>query len=208
MTLSKFRELVIPIHRNNLPSVQLMLKHAPNIEVTELKGRYSWRPHEEYKNSPIPVLSIGLGHPTLSEHYRQNSWDQASYDQAKVPLDNSWSHFYCYRDFEAESNLLDRVRGRFDPCHKVFLHEDPSRKFIIRGAYKKLNHVSPDRSETPYISHWISTIQECDEIHCIPSSFSLLIDRIPLPKNPKLFLHAYARPKSRNPFFRKQWQWI
>lgn len=123
------------------------------------------------------------------------------YEQAKIPIGDSWRHFSIdNRDIESENKLLKKY-GHY----KKFIHNDPKRGFLIKQKYKLDEYIWPDPNITDNIFNWIGVIKNCEEIHCIDSSFLNIIDRLELNPNVKLYLHEYARPGWQLPILKKDW---
>ncbi|MEI6346114.1 MAG: hypothetical protein WCO79_02685 [bacterium] len=133
--------------------------------------------------------------------------EQQFYAIAEVPLEKKWESFLVKRDLDREHSLIRQIApiGDF-----VFLHEDPSRNFVIKRTYvgKDYYVITPNKQLTDNIFDYCRTIEKAKEIHVIDSSFMFLIDCLPY-KNPeqKRFVHRYSRqnPEWQLPILKKSW---
>ncbi len=55
---------------------------------------------------------------------------------------------------------------------------------------------------------WLTCILSASEIHCIDSSFALLIDSLVIDPSVCLYLHRYARPAVSIPTYRLHWEYL
>ena len=121
-----------------------------------------------------------------------------------------WNKWECVRDEKAEDRVHSFWCETLQLSDVIFVHDDGSRGMSLNLLKAKHGApswvIKPTPSVTPILFHWRKVIEQCDEIHCIASSFAAFIDSIPLPKNPKLFLHAYARPGEPLMKVNKQWE--
>ena len=92
----------------------------------------------------------------------------------------------------------------------VFLHEDVSRKYIIKRDLinKDYSVFTPDIKFTNNIIDYCTIIEKAKEIHVIDSSFMFLIDCLQY-NNPdqKLYIHRYTRENNewQLPILKKDW---
>jgi len=186
----------IPVKHHNLPSVNFMLRDVPNIvlrgvasDVEAMVFLRNWKGHKK-----------GLGAFSSDGTFKAAQFDREFYRQAGVDFDCRWNQWQCV------INPMSKDRVEHDHPF-AFIHDDESRGMTI-----KLDHLGiglsaiwkPENLDTIF-SAW-EHIEKAQEIHCINSSLALFIDSIPLPKNPRLCLHLYARPGGEVPTFRKNWE--
>lgn len=211
--LAKRHELVcIPVKYRNCASVEYMLKDVPNIVIRPIEddGDMLFFRDNVWKDQ---VLNLGcFGHP-----FDGSTWDTEFFRQAGVEFTDRWNKWECPRDGRAEERVFAQYGNfrRGDQKHFVFMHEDYSRdlridmrksEHLTNWPYPGTSTCQPEPSLTPILFHYRKVIEACDEIHVIASSFAAFIDSIPLPKNPKLFLHAYARPGEPLMKVNKNWE--
>jgi hypothetical protein len=219
---AKVHDLVcLPVKYHNVPSVVYMLRDLDNVTIRPVE-------HDEdmlyFAQNVWKWNTLWLGQ--FGPMFDPTNWDVSMFRQAQVEFSDRWGKWECPRDEKAEHRIFDQygeLRRDDKDRWVIFLHEDPSRGFKInRGRWGKLPEAIFDLSEMPggikgvrtiapislsnVLFHWRKVIEACDEIHCIPSSFAAFIDSIPLPKNPKLFLHAYARPREALMKVQKNWE--
>ncbi len=120
-------------------------------------------------------------------------------------------YFYHQLGIEFNRTYIDIEDGDLEyqaPSEPfAFVHDDQSRNLNIRPNLinKDLKIWRPYKSET--IFDFLSVIRQAEEIHCIDSSFALMIDRSKDVKAKK-FIHRYVRSESDNPSYHKSWDII
>lgn len=141
-------------------------------------------------------LPLGyLGKRFFGTNKKRLRFDESFYDQANVPFDARWSLFGVKRDLAEEEKLFKKLNP--DGKDFAFLHEDPSRSFVIDR-----NYISPGLTIiTPYdfgtqfpIWHYRKILENAKEIHVIESSFCAFIESIDVAG--RKFAHRYARPEA------------
>ena len=164
---------------------------------------------EILKKFKFEIVKLGY----FGKNFRTNPnlrCDENFYLQANVPHAYRWDKFNFERNYEKENRLKELLVTSNEPY--IFIHEDPKRKFIIERKYfnSDLKIVSPriDLSSQFTIFDYLSIIENATEIHCIESSFSILLDNINLPLSK--FIHRYARPEAKFDYtyeftYRSQW---
>jgi hypothetical protein len=136
-----------------------------------------------------------------------------------------WNHITCcpfdkhfYRqanlDFATTYNIDLKDGGQWETVMELdpkepfcFIHDDTSRRLGINMT--KVNTVLPVvrptiRGDT--IFDYLPLIRRASEIHCIDSSFALMIDRASDIKAKK-HIHRYVRPQNA-PTYRDDWEII
>lgn len=136
-------------------------------------------------------------------NYSRQSFDKSFYNQAGIPFERRWDGFKLERDVHSE---LPHPSQPF-----AFVHDDAERGFLIdrsKPCFSGLSECIPFRTRTNNIFYWIGVILAANEIHCIDSSFALLVDSLILPKHIKLYLHRYSRPAETIPTYRLDWTYL
>ena len=184
-----FDLVVVPCKHHNIPSVAWMYSDIPNVLIRgviddecQVVFNQIWKGNKMY-------LGI-FNHP-----FNNNLFDQEFYRQADLSFQLRWDYFQFPEPTSPESKFIE---NHFVSEPKPFIHDDPDRGFTI-----KLDGWRPEKRSNN-IFNYLPAIRQAKEIHCINSSFAILIDSIDLPNNPKLFLHDYARA-GEFPTFRKEW---
>jgi hypothetical protein len=112
----------------------------------------------------ISDLKIGFNDTTMTE----NIFGEEFYRQAGVPYENRWKY------------EIKKYNAPIQKKIPIFVHDD-----IGRGYSIKVDGFRPYLTDN--IFDWSYAIENADEVHCIESSFRLMIDFLK-PKG-KLFLH-------------------
>jgi hypothetical protein len=200
--LAKRHDMVcLPVKYHNCASVEYMLRNVPNcvIRPVEDDADMMFFASEVWKHE---IKWIGNTGP----NFIGSDWDVSFYQQAGVEFSDRWTKWECPRDGKAEDNIAKLMLTEGE--RTVFIHEDSARGLQIditrvQIGFDHAIFVTP--GYTNILFHWRKVIEACDEIHCIPSSFAAFIDSIPLPKNPKLFLHHYTRANEPLMKINKNW---
>lgn len=193
--------IVLPVKYHNVPSVQFMLRDLENVLIRPVEDDAEQIMFAE-RVWECEVLRIGGWGIPDGRLFDPGHWDRSFYEQGGLPFDLRWSGWKCKRDITSERGFS------FDGPY-MFLHDDPTRGFQIDlkrvwGEKTGLRIEKP--TQTQHIFQWWNIVEHAEEIHCIPSSFAHWIDSIDLPKNPRLFLHAYTRKGEPLAIFKKNWE--
>ena len=119
--------------------------------------------------------------------------DERIFLEAKVNHDLRWKNFQVVRDIETEIELFNSLG-----CHTgkyIFVHEDVKRGLSIdeENLPKGFKIIRPSLNQKKFsIFDYIYILENASEIHCIESSFAILIEQLNL--NVRKFIHRYARP--------------
>jgi hypothetical protein len=192
----------------NVPSTEYLFRDVPNVVV---RGVLDDQDADFFAGTvwKDEVLRIGM----FGEGYDGSEWDCSMYRQAGVEFSDRWNKWACVRDEQAEERVAkivedERLQGTVTKM--VFWHDDRNRGICIDPEKVDIENgdhlVIVNPKFTHILFHWRKVIEACDELHCIASSFAAFIDSIPLPKNPKLYLHAYCRPGEALMKVNKQWE--
>jgi hypothetical protein len=155
------------------------------------------REYTEVKKIGYELLSKTSGIPL----------ERQLYALAAVPFEKKWDNFHVERDRAREQSFVEKVapKGAY-----AFLHEDPSRDYIIKRHLMNnaLPVVEASATATATIFDYCGIIERAQEIHVIDSSFMFLVDCLSY-DNPaqKLYVHRYARPNAEwtLPVLKKNW---
>lgn len=190
--LSESYHILLPCKYHNLPSVQALCE---GLNVTVIAVRDDQDMVQKVQSfTSGDVLALGyFGHNFMANG---DSFDVSFYKQAGIEFEESWN-VDIPDGFNSEILFLG-----YESKPYVFVHQDIERGYNIRNEYlpEGLDVVEPSRLDT--IFDYTTTIRNAKEIHCIDSSFALMIDRMRLPKDIKKYIHLYSRQNAENP------QWI
>jgi hypothetical protein len=149
---------------------------------------------EKAASACYTVIRLGLFN---SEPLDRKAWDEQMYRQAGIDFKHRWNSFIVPRQPSIE---IDCPKGDY-----IFVHDDYARGFKInfRRLPKSLVRVRPSKTSNIFV-HW-ATIENAKEIHCIDSSFAILVDSLPDLKAHKYVMHDYARNGSPPSKWAKDW---
>lgn len=185
-------------HRN-LESVRYMC--SPNVDIIPVAGDADVNQlYPQIKNADI--ISVGF----YNENWEKFSGSEMSFDRYfyhQANLDFATTYNIDLKDGKQWETVIE-----LDPKEPFcFIHDDASRGFGINMT--KVNTVLPIvrpaiRSDT--IFDYLPLIRRASEIHCIDSSFALMIDRMEVSCDK--YIHRYARANSLNPSYREDWRML
>jgi len=132
------------------------------------------------------------------------SFDESFYVCAGVPYENQWSRFQYRRDYEKEDAILKRLNPTNEPF--IFVHDAPDRGFTFEPLNSNgLKVIRNDMTESIFDMGIL--LESAHEIHCMESSFRVLIDHLTGVSCP---LYFYPNVRAINgivvsPVLRKSW---
>lgn len=185
----KYDKVFLFVKAHNHYSVEYMYRDI-NLELIIADDKETNRYIQKYNITKL----IKIGFKELS-----GDFDKSFYELAGIDFTDRWDKFKVKRDKKRESNLFKRLELS-KPY--IFLHEDKRRKMVINRDKLKGTIFTPNRYYTNNIFDYCYIIEQADEVHCIESSFGLLIDSLNLNKN--TFIHRYARETNQTsiPYYR------
>jgi len=192
---AKLYDLIhIFVKTRNLANVKYMLRDLKNVDYINGIGD-----QDEFVKQYldihrfIPLLKIG--HEYLNT--TKLNFDQAFYEQVKIPFEKSYEDFYVQRDLEIEEKLCKILNPTSEPY--IFVHQDTDRGYPINMDYIKNKNIKIIESNYKFddikeylLFHYIKLIEEADEVHVMESSFKNMINFC-IDKKENVFLHKYAR---------------
>jgi hypothetical protein len=147
--------------------------------------------------SKVDVINmlVGFGQPndelTTSFNRSRKRFDVYKYEKVGLTISDKWSKFRYRRDNKKEQELYEKLNIK-KPY--IFLHDGGShglyhiKKHLVP---QNVNTLRPVEGITDNIFDYLKIIEEAEQVHCIDSSFSNLIDLIGIGK--KNYFHRYAR---------------
>lgn len=204
--LARENDLIcLPVKHHNLPSVNFMFRDLPNVCLRGVEDDAEARMFAEtvWKGQKLFLGCHG-------NNFTSHDFDQCFYRQADLSFELRWSNFKVVRDLVSEEKTAKSIWEKMIPDGSnkfVFVHDDPGRGYEITKQYcDDLQIVSPLQRVSPNIFDYLTLIEESIQVHCISSSFALMIDSFPdLFAMKPLFLHHYAR-KEPLPQFKLNWR--
>mgnify|MGYP003111704458 CR=1 FL=1 len=130
-------------------------------------------------------------------YYMPESFDEVFYRQVGMNISDSFN--WKIEDGDHSKHVLRKLYPERDFC---FVHDDPSRGFHINPNTELPIVRNVIQSETVF--DYMPLLREASEIHCMDSSFALMIDRSDIEEN--LFLHRSIRKEHGVPTYQKKWK--
>jgi len=210
----KYDLCIIPVKPEYYATVQQLVGAHPNIILDRLFARFPWEQirHKIKLYSFFGIESIKLGYfGTNFLVDKSMLLDTNFYLQAKLSPAARWEFFDYQRNLQDEEDVFRILKCNEQPY--LFLHEDKYRGFSIDRKYlnQKYRIIEPNLDQDTFnILSYRKVLENASEIHCIESSFSVLIDNLGIEAVPK-FAHRYSRPEVLNDprhaiTFRTDWQ--
>jgi hypothetical protein len=199
------------VKNHYMDSVSFMYRDEPKIELIGVADDGEV-PSKVRRN----IAFIRVGFEKLDA--TGDKFDEIFYKQVGLEFRSRWDNFFIERDYRKESELLQNLKpenGRF-----IFVHDDPSRDLlidfsllrkdlkIIRASdyFPRGSRAEQFREYTLF--HWISVLENAQEIHCMDSSFKCLIESLPTLQHTRLFFHRYVKGVREVCSTRKNWNVI
>lgn len=137
------------------------------------------------------------------ENSHSKSWDEYFYYQHNIDFSHRWDSFKVDRDMERELKLY----GNLNPTNEeyVIVHKKGS-DGIDRIDYSKIDGNFKKifvENYTDNIFDYLTLIERAKEIHCIESSFHVLVDSLEL--NLKLYFHTNKNNRGFNHKIKQNW---
>ena len=192
----RYDTCIVPIADRYEKTIQQMTADVKNIVVSGYRMEI-WEPHILAHRNYLTKRGfhcLNLGE--YGTNYLVNgefSLDQTIYAQAGIPHQVRWSDFKYERNILREKQLFAQLgckRGEY-----IFVHEDPKRNFDIDASLLPKNYsvIRPDAGLKGFsFFDYIYIIENAAEIHCIESSFAILIEQLNIEVSK--YAHRYARP--------------
>ena len=163
---------------HNHISVSFMYRDIPNLEFIKTDDNGALNIIKGANNNIIIGFNSKYG----------ISWDEFFYYQHNVDFNKRWDDFKVDRDFEREEFLFNKLNPENEKY--ILIHKNGSDS-IDRINYdvvsKNIKQIYVENL-TGNIFDYLKLSQNAEEVHCIESSFHVLIDSIELNKN--LFFHT------------------
>lgn len=195
--------VVVPVLHRNLLSAAWMWQDVPQVA---LKGVFDYEEQRSFAKQvwKDEVLHLGMFKGDFDLH----RFDREFYRHAGLSYQVRFDNWNVIRNLDAEQRLIEKIKFTE---HHTFVHDDKSRGYVIDHKllpWRSLTSVFPDPSLTNNIFHYMGILERAKQIHCINSSFALLVDSMPSVPGQELYFHFYARPDVTIPQYRKEWTWI
>lgn len=211
MNSSYFTQGIVCSHEKNVKAIRRMYDDIDCVHVlpiSEGSDEVLAVNHFVNENKICDFIRCGFGiMENLMALGLARTFDEAFYVGAGVPYEHQWSHFYYRRDLEKEDAVLKKLNPNNEPF--IFVHDAPDRGYAFDASNPKgLKVIRNDMSES--IFDMGRLLESAQEIHCMESSFRVLIDHLPAVSCP---LYFYPKIREINgvvisPTLRKSWTTI
>lgn len=191
--------VVIPVKKQNVPSVQFMLRGLPvalfGVEHDEEATRLSVAAQKR----GVRVLKLGM----FNSPFDEKQWDKEFYRVAGIPFEKRWSDWTIDRELSREFKLPEPPSEPY-----MFVHDDEARGFVIDTMRLPdgLRIVHAAHRNTDTIFDYCRLIENATELHMIDSCFAILADSLPNLKAKKKVIHLYSRKGALPPTYRGDWE--
>lgn len=189
-----FDTLYVLCKHHNTRSVEHMNKKNSNVVVISADN-------DQQANDWVDTFygeKIICGHTGEGWHFKPNGFDEVFYEQLGINISESFN--WEAQDGDQSESVLRKLYPERDFC---FVHDDPSRGYHINPQTDLPIVRNTIQSQT--IFDYLPLLREAKEIHCMDSSFALMIDRSSnMAEN--LFIHRSVRENDGIPTYQKKWK--
>ncbi len=193
--ISQDFEYLIFAKKHNYESVRFMLKDLSNVTIISVQDDNEAKKIINENNNEC----IKVGHEFLKGII---DFDVQFYNQMNVNFSERWESFYVERDFKKEEDLYNKLNPNNEKY--IFVHDDVERNYKINSQFNK-KVIKPIKGLTDNIFDYLKIIENAEEIHCIDSSFRMIIDSLKI-EDKKLYFHTYSRGNM--PLAKSRLNWI
>lgn len=132
------------------------------------------------------------------------NWDEFFYNQHNVKFQYRWDKFYLERDRDREKHLFNLLNPKNE---KFVLIHNKGRDNIDRINYDVINKnykIIYVENITGNIFDYLELIEKSEEIHCVESSFHVLVDSFN-EINQNIFFHTKLKSRGFTHKIRNSW---
>jgi hypothetical protein len=203
--LMRYNNVYLPVKKHNIQNVnKLYEQDFPFLKILPVEDDLDMINLSKKFESIADIIFNGIfGKELIKKDEKFCEW---FYRTENVEYENRWNLFTFSEDLEKQQKKnLENKYNNF-----IFVHDDPSRNFIIsekyligKNIYKPQHSLGTTDQFT--IFDYKKILLEAEEIHCMDSSFAILIDQIPELKNKLKFIHRYIRQEG-GPIYKNNWR--
>lgn len=182
--------------RHNKASVQYMNKDLANVVVVSVRG-------DKHANQWIRGFDgekMVCGRTGKGWKYERKGFDTVFYKQMGLDISDAFN--WEVQDGDQGETILKKLHPQRDFC---FVHDDHSRRMHINPQTDLPIVRNAIQSKTVF--DYLPLLREAKEIHCMDSSFALMIDRSDITAE-NLFIHRKVREAGAVPTYQKKWNII
>ena len=183
----QYKKVCVFCAPEHFESVNFMYRDDENIIVLPVGGVSEINKYISKNNLEEKTIRV------VAKPDRLVSWDESFYTQLGIPSETRWEKFKILRDFEREKTLYDKLNPNDEKF--VLIHSAGS-DGIDRLDYSKINDTYNKilvQKYTENIFDFLLLIEKAQEIHCVESSFHLLVDSVNL--NDNIYFHTLQRSR-------------
>jgi hypothetical protein len=171
---NNYEQYYIPAKEHNFSTVKEMYSDLNNVEVVSVKTD-----NDVIHIKPGSYIKrIGFEYMDYSKKF-----DKAFYDQLNLPLSVKRTYFKINRNSKKEQRCYDH----YAPLEKyIFVHDKTSAGEYNLKIETNLPIVKPEGFDFT-LTDYLKLIEDAEEVHCLDSSFSNMIDLSTTRSN--LFFH-------------------
>jgi hypothetical protein len=188
------------VKKHNEVSVKFMYNDLTNLKTISVNSDNCVREFIcKNKIADSDLLICGFNDPS-----EEVSWDELFYFQHNVDFKNRWDKFKVKRNFVSENSLYKQLNPNNEEY--ILIHSKGSDNIerinydCISTPFKKIFV----EKHTDNIFDYLTLIELANEIHCVTSSFHVLVDSLSL--NNKLFLHTVLKSRGFSHKLKNIWQ--
>ena len=198
-----FDKFFVLCKHHNKASVQHMNKDLANVTVVSVSGdeeANTWV--DSFDGEKIMCGHMGANWNLVGQNLDVTKFNEAFYNQLGVKPSEQYN-------WQPEAMVDADVMNLAPSGDFIFMHDGGSSGEYLIDTDKVNNELPIVKPliNAPTIFHYLPLIKMAKEIHCIDSSFALMID-LCRDITHNLYLHSYARPKEWSPRFTKKWKVI
>ena len=180
--------------RLHKPSVEFMYRDTDKVTIKYVDTA---APREMWQTAGIgeklALATYGMDDNTWNMLSQNFNWTHVPYLQAKVNPMYMYTKFKLVRDHEREDELYEKVvKGDY-----IFVHDIGSANEVGMSIDNNLPIIRPDMS-VGNVFDYLKIIENAKEVHCINSSFAVMIELTGVAKGKRFFhtgiAHTYYKP--------------
>jgi hypothetical protein len=182
----KFGEINLFVYHHNYENVSYMYRDNNKIYFTKVASDEDANNH--VINNNLDCLRIGFSE--LRKICPPMTFDKAFYFLVGLNFSIRFDKFYFLRDEERELEVFKKLNPKKEKY--IFVHDDPSRGFIINMNKIQTNYKIIRNDNRYKIFDYLLLLENAEEIHLMQSSFKDMINSYEM-KKPTIYRHDYVR---------------
>lgn len=184
----KYGSVKLFCYLRNLDNVSYMYRDLPNLELISVNSDLEVDNYLRRIDDTTKKVKIGFNN--LDNYMNPMTFDEAFYKIADLDFSVRFDEFYIEREIDKETEVFNRLNPNNEKY--IFIHDDKSRGFKIDESKIESTHKRIYNDNSIPLFHYITLIENAEEVHVMQSSIKDLINSFKFTK-PKFFLHEYVR---------------